>query len=396
MIALVFFLAACATKPASPPLNEVATTVVQAASDLLTQTAAAASPTPSPTPTPAVEPISEQQLQAIVNKLNSNLGQIELGLAKDATTRNYYIDRGGQHLTDNLVMLLNGEFQITLESGEQWRFSSSDVSAVIPYGSTDPVLHAAAWEVDKTSGDIMWIPKEELTDNPLAMGLKSTETDIATAWRLHEMPDSFLDTKFQGADSTVRWVITDVPQLSVKSILYPKSDMLTPTETTLLYPQVPARSFPYMYQLTDYNNISAFFTFIQQPTATPVSVDQTQSTTKYAQFISAFDSSFLSPSNPSASILQHLDPSYMSSGSYKDQDGNAVQQVFLPYGEFTGTDYMGIVSGSSTHALFPDDPASASQNERIQLLTQGADSGVFKDSYKIVWPTSAVLARTGN
>ncbi len=166
MIAFVIFLAACATGPASPKVDNIATAVAQAASELLTQTAAAASPTPSPTeipsatPTPAVQPISGQQMQAIVDKLNTNLRQIQLGLIKDATTGNYYIDQGGQHLTDNLVLLPNGEFQITLQSGEQWRFSSSDVSAVLPYGSTDPVLHAAAWDIDKTSGDIKWIRRK--------------------------------------------------------------------------------------------------------------------------------------------------------------------------------------------------------------------------------------------
>jgi len=64
--------AACAPEPTPPPVDLMATAVVEAAHTLLTQTAAAASPTPppptvtptpSPTETPTAEPTSSEPIK---------------------------------------------------------------------------------------------------------------------------------------------------------------------------------------------------------------------------------------------------------------------------------------------------------------------------------------------
>lgn len=54
--AAVLLLTSCASQATPPPVDAMGTAVVQAAYDLMTQTAAAASPTPPPTDTPTFVP----------------------------------------------------------------------------------------------------------------------------------------------------------------------------------------------------------------------------------------------------------------------------------------------------------------------------------------------------
>ncbi len=76
-LAAILGFTACAPKPSTPTVDTMATAVAQAASQLLTETAAAASPTPSPTasvtpsptdlPTPQITNTPLYTMQLILN-----------------------------------------------------------------------------------------------------------------------------------------------------------------------------------------------------------------------------------------------------------------------------------------------------------------------------------------
>lgn len=396
LILLIILLAACS--PSTTSVEMAATTVAQQALTLVAKTSAV-SPTPSPTTTPETptatptpKPLSEQELQAVVDSVNKRIAPINISLVGGPATNYFYLTKDNKHLTENMVLLPTGEFQITLADGEQWNFSADDVAAVRPFKSENIVLHAAVWEIDQKTGNITWIPKEEILDWPRAMALKSTEIDIAIDWRLHELPDSYLDTQFSGTNPNIKWSLIDIPKFNIAQALVTHNfNNLSIGDISVTYDELPLRPFPYWYVLTDFPDTGVYFTIIKQPAESTMVVNNVAVSTTYATFLSAVDKGLIDTSNPYFSFITTIDSNSKEdlgvTTSVTNIKGEPVYIVPAPVvynpSSDTVTDSSVI---TSVLPIFQYDPNSIQQIERANVLSDGVKTGIFNGSYKYLWP----------